>query len=369
MSTESTKSENLSVPTGQGNNPQQVNAIDVENNMTHTESTIALEKLKSSCKKGAINRPEELNLSGMNFSGENLSGLDLSGYNFSNTDFTDADLTGSNLSWSILAGAIFYKAKLVQCEMLGADLTGANLNECSAELCGLSAVNLTNASLISASMPRSSLSKSSLHNADLRGADLEYASIIEADLTGANFLRTKLSKADMKQCNVKGATFEYADMRGTRLLGLKEFSKANWIGTDIRDLDLRGAHLVQRYVADENYLYEFRSQSRFHMLLYHLWRITSNCGRSLSIWTMWVIVTTLLFAGFYSVCNIDYGEYRTPFSPIYFSVVTLTTLGYGDICPASLAAQILATIQAIFGYICLGGLLSIFANKMARRAD
>ncbi len=369
MSIENIKDEDCSVQTGHSNTPQPVNTVDIKNNVTHMERAEALERLRSSCKKGDKNRPEELNLNGMDFSGEDLSGLDLSGYDFSNTNFTDADLTGSNLSWSILAGAIFYKAKLIRCEILGADLSGANLNECVAEMCGLAAVNLTNASLISAKMSRASLSKSCLHNADLRGVDLESASIIEADLTGANFFRSKLSRADMEYCNVEGTTFELADMRGTRLFGIKKFNKANWIGTDIRDIDPRGAHLVQRYIADENYLYEFRIQSRFHMLLYHLWRITSNCGRSLSLWTLWIIVITLLFAGFYSVCDIDYGEYQTPFSPIYFSIVTLTTLGYGDICPASLAAQIIAALQAIFGYICLGGLLSIFANKMARRAD
>ncbi len=369
MSVEDIKDESFSVPAGHGNTTQPVNAIDLKNNVTHMDRAEVLERLRSSCKKGNKNRPGKLNLIGMDFSGEDLSGLDLSGYDFSNTNFTDADLTGSNLSWSILAGAIFYKAKLVHCEILGADLSGANLNECVAEMCGLAAANLTNASLISARMSRSSMSKSCLHNADLRGADLESARIIEADLTGANFFRAKLSRADLKHCNVEGTNFELAEMRATRLLGIKKFNKANWIGTDIRDLDLRGAHLVQRYIADENYLYEFRIQSSFHMLLYHLWRITSNCGRSLSLWTLWIIVITLLFASLYSVCDIDYGEYKTSFSPIYFSVVTLTTLGYGDVYPASLTAQILAAIQAIFGYICLGGLLSIFANKMARRAD
>jgi hypothetical protein len=34
-----------------------------------------------------------------------------------------------------------------------------------------------------------------------------------------------------------------------------------------------------------------------------------------------------------------------------------------------MVAQILAMIEVAIGYVMLGGLLSIFANKMARRAD
>ena len=53
----------------------------------------------------------------------------------------------------------------------------------------------------------------------------------------------------------------------------------------------------------------------------------------------------------------------------YYSFVTLTTLGYGDALPVSLTAQILVTLQALMGYVGLGGFLSILANKMTRRAD
>jgi len=52
-----------------------------------------------------------------------------------------------------------------------------------------------------------------------------------------------------------------------------------------------------------------------------------------------------------------------------YSFVTLTTLGYGDAMPASMVGQILAVSEALCGYIGLGGLLSIFTQKMARRAE
>ena len=75
------------------------------------------------------------------------------------------------------------------------------------------------------------------------------------------------------------------------------------------------------------------------------------------------------FSVLYEFVAIDFGDYETPISSFYYSVVTLTTLGYGDVLPASTAAQIVAMCEVAIGYVMLGGLLSIFANKMARRAD
>jgi hypothetical protein len=53
----------------------------------------------------------------------------------------------------------------------------------------------------------------------------------------------------------------------------------------------------------------------------------------------------------------------------YYSVVTLTTLGYGDIVPNSTLGQILVIVEVCIGYMMLGGLISIFANKLARRGE
>ena len=53
---------------------------------------------------------------------------------------------------------------------------------------------------------------------------------------------------------------------------------------------------------------------------------------------------------------------------IYFSIVTFTTLGFGDVVAANTSARILVTLEVMFGYIMLGGLISIFANKLASRS-
>ena len=59
---------------------------------------------------------------------------------------------------------------------------------------------------------------------------------------------------------------------------------------------------------------------------------------------------------------------ETWFTPYYFSVVTFTTLGFGDVIPACWQGELLVTIEVILGYVTLGLLISILANKVARRA-
>jgi len=57
-----------------------------------------------------------------------------------------------------------------------------------------------------------------------------------------------------------------------------------------------------------------------------------------------------------------------PFTLIYYSVVTITTLGFGDIVPKTQAAAALVMLESVMGYIMLGILISILTTKVARRS-
>jgi hypothetical protein len=47
--------------------------------------------------------------------------------------------------------------------------------------------------------------------------------------------------------------------------------------------------------------------------------------------------------------------------------MTFTTLGFGDIIPKTTTAAMWVTLEVILGYIMLGGLITIIANKLSRR--
>jgi len=311
----------------------------------------------------------DLDLKGISLAGEDLSGIDLCGADLSGTDLTGTNLSDSKLFRAKLNKALLLNANLQRAELTGADLTEADLEGINGTQVGMGMACLKGARLFRANMEGATLSKSNLNGTDLRCTCLRNARLREADMTGADLTSADLQAADLSLCNVSGATFTNADMRETRLRAIEGFRKATWIGVDIRDINFAGAYRMRRFIIDQNYLKEFRESSRLAGLVYYLWWITSDCGRSLTRWCAWILVQLSVFAGLYAFVGVDYGEYPTWLSSFYYSVVTMTTLGYGDVVPSSTTGQMIAIIEVITGYIMLGGLLSIFSVKMARRGD
>ncbi len=126
--------------------------------------------------------------------------------------------------------------------------------------------------------------------------------------------------------------------------------------------------VIMRLTQDAWYLADFK---RLHPFIYKRWKQTSNCGRNILLWAAWSLGIALLFAFIFMIIGSDAFELRhnkTWFSWFYYSIVTFTTLGFGDITPTKWCTEILVTLEVILGYIMLGGLISIFANKLARRS-
>lgn len=132
--------------------------------------------------------------------------------------------------------------------------------------------------------------------------------------------------------------------------------------------------VIKRMIQDEWFLADFKKQ---HKKIYLIWKLFADCGRSWFRWAMWSLLFTLYFAfNYYFI----YYAYPTAFkfevltlpksfwTFIYYSVVTFTTLGFGDIVPVVEWVQRWVMAEVVLGYIMLGGLISIFAVKLARRS-
>ncbi len=310
-----------------------------------------------------------LDFRGVSLVGEDLSNLDLSGADLSESDLTTADLSNSRFFKTNLRRASLHKANLHGAEFTGSDFTEANLEEVKGKNIGLGMSTLVGARMFHADLEGGTLTKANLRHADMSCTNLSNSRIREADCTGANFTGANFYGADLSLSRVTGVMFNNSDLREAHLRQLHDFEHAEWYGVDIRDINFAGAYRLRRHIIDENYLKEFRDSSRFANILYYLWLITSDCGRSLKLWFAWTFALTMFFAWLYTMVSIDYGTNRTWISPFYYSVVTLTTLGYGDNVPLSSAGRIIAMLEVCLGYVMLGGMLSLFNNKMARRGD
>ncbi len=314
-------------------------------------------------------RSTETDLRGIDLTHESLEGVDLSRCDLSGAHLAKANLSGANLAMCKLVDADLFGADLTGCELLSADLSGANLGECLAARAGFGGATLDGAQLLAAQLADATFAKASLRRADLRAAKAAGARFGGADLTRANLARTDLRDCDLESCVVDGADFGDSDLRNARLKGLQRFDTATWILADIHLADFCGAYLVRRHIMDANFIHEFRSRNKGTEILYRIWWLTSDCGRSVSRWALWTFLVAAVFAGVYALIGVDFGDNETFLSPLYFSIVTLTSLGYGDIVPKTAVGQILIMIEVVAGYVALGGLLSIFAMKMARRAE
>ncbi len=300
---------------------------------------------------------------------QDLAGRDLTGQDLRAVDLTDCDLTGATLSGADLTGACLFRARLDEASFTGAKLIGADLRETTGARCGFGGTDLSQADLTGADLPYATFTRANLTNACAIAADLPHARFMNANLTGTDLQRANLEQAVLIQSDAHSASFRDANLRGARIAHIAHYDTVDWVGSDLRDIDCCGAYDLRRFAHDQNYLEEFRSRSTRNRVVYAIWWATSDCGRSMSRWGAWVAVVACGYGLLYTQLPIDFGANPTPLSPLYFSVVTMTSLGYGDALPTNMWSQLAVMTEVLWGYAMLGGLLAILSNKMARRAD
>jgi hypothetical protein len=122
-----------------------------------------------------------------------------------------------------------------------------------------------------------------------------------------------------------------------------------------------------------NHLPEGRLKKAERMA-FRVWALI-DYGRSLFKVTLYAFLIASLYASFYSIdMYLDWGlmDYSNSaqswFTPFYYSVVTYTTLGFGDVTANTWLGEIIIISEVIIGYFTLGLLLSILANTIARRS-
>jgi len=169
------------------------------------------------------------------------------------------------------------------------------------------------------------LSLANLSDVNLSDADLD-----GADLSGANLNRTNLWLANLSNAQLTGVQWQLRAMRGCYL--------------GVRGLDsCFGNALFKRAAADQDYLdtLEAHLKGTRGMALFRAWGLI-DYGRSLLRVAAISFGLTAIYGAIYRISPhiLDYKDSAdTWFTPYYFSIVTYTTLGFGDVRPATLAAE------------------------------
>ena len=309
------------------------------------------------------------------FNDANLAGANFTGSNLLLTDFTGADLQRADLSQTVpraeheggpitrgprFTDSNLATANLSQAYCLASDFTGANLGGACFAGAKLERANFTGVDLSNLDM-----SESKLHNATLQNTSLRNTNLQAADLAGANLQNTNLSGADICRANLTSA-----NLAQSKVDDIKYNRQTRFRG--IRLQGCYGSSRFRRYAEDQDFIEEFKQA---HPNYYRVWMGLTDCGRSLIRVVSWSLALSLVFGIVYyalgeSAFKID-SEQGLPwnlFTTVYYSVVTFTTLGFGDITPRTSIAAAVVMIEVVIGYVMLGILISILATKVARRS-
>jgi len=166
----------------------------------------------------------------------------------------------------------------------------------------------------------------------------------------------------------RNTTLYGANFNETHVQGLKYNRWGHYQG--IRLDGSHGSAWFRRFARDQDFIEEFRS-SRLRFPIYIIWLLFSDCGRSLFLWLSWAVVLALLFASkFYALGEAAFSREGLPWgfgAAVYHSVVTLTTLGFGNLKPLTMEAAWWVMAEVVLGYLMLAGFISILVAKLARR--
>lgn len=303
--------------------------------------------------------------------GEDLSEMDLTGVNLAEADLREAELFQADLTEANLKMADMGKADLA-----GADLRGAALYK----------ADLSGACLIEVNLTGASLGAANLSGADLRGTKLCGADFDETDLSGANLTEADLTGANLTRADITGANLRNANLAGTNLTAMKDggFKEKRGRYYGIRGLDsCFGDPLFVRDAKDQDYLDTLEvaidetpspAWRRWKRFWFSAWSLI-DYGRSLAKLALGAFVVMMIFGFVFHLDSIFGWQFfdlpasaDSPLSPYYYSVVTYTRLGSGGITPTHWVGEIVLVFERILGYVTLGLLLSILANKVARRS-
>lgn len=224
---------------------------------------------------------------------------------------------------------------------------------------------------------------------DFSNCNLKYSNFSNSVFTDANFSKSSILYSDLRNsifdgcnfngCNLtltsfKSSSLEYANLKNVWMTDVN-FTNAN-LGyvsynnkTDFQNIDVKSVQgssnpLFVDYLQRKQYLKNFKHKEK---VTYYIWWIISDCGQSFFRWFISLLVICLLWGVIYSSFPNSFaianGRENTGFTYYYYSIVTFTTLGFGDIVPVDLFGEIIVSVEVIIGYIMLGGLLSILSDK------
>lgn len=336
--------------------------------------------------------------------------------------FTDAKLGPNNFESTNFFGAHFNDVKKLPHDSCGQDVV---FNDCTLIQTNFRKAKLQGAVFHSKVMQRVDFSQAFLKKTNFKKCHIEHGIFDKAKVMGACFDQARLISTTFKSSDLSFTSFRNAVLTSANLK-FADFYCSNfdntWLDhvrysflsryTGISIPKIRGGQLFRQFALDQAYIEELRGISGYKRFWgrmvaipsfkelcsfrlwfrYMPWFLSSICGRSFLVFLFWVLIITLGFAFIYDqilpidvsigFTNVDPNKWKIQIPGIalfsqyldfrfcqmlYFSIVTFTTLGFGDITPKTNEAAFWVCTEVIIGFLMLGILLSLFSMKFFRK--
>ena len=269
-----------------------------------------------------------------------------------------------------------------EAELNGAHLEGAVLNFAHLEGAKLHEAHLEGARLNFAHLEGAFLLGCHLEGAKLRCAHLKDANLANAHLENADLADTHIEGTNFKNATLKGVDFHVAAVSGSTSFCYCIVD----LGTDFREVGLNSVRidpqtkqLLEYNIRRMNWEEWYKEHPGLVWLVKPFWWV-SDYGLSTTRIVATFFGLAFLFANIYYhwgriappgiVSSLSIDEtgaavpgWLVPMRALYFSVVTMTTLGFGDMFARgqSLFGHLLLILQVLLGYVLLGALVTRFA--------
>ncbi|MFC4449187.1 pentapeptide repeat-containing protein [Halorussus aquaticus] len=348
-------------------------------------------------------------LRGVDLSGENCHRVDLSEADLQNVsaeraglfeadirkaDCRDATLTEANLRHADCSGADFSDADLRHAYLTGADLSNASLRDADLSNATLRDADFSGADLRNVDLRDCSMERATLSGADLRGADLTGAEIHDVDFSGVEVdRRTDFDVASVYEPrgdraatghdgslpSFGDAPLKSARLRAKRFLHRLKNGGEDFAGNQALEKSVDSNRTIQRLLRNnsvteqipEYHVQEKQAQRKLRLSEGQRLRWM---GLAAHRWVMlygerpWRVVGTSLLI----IIGSAYVYTIAPFKPngtfldnLYFSMITFTTLGYGDLTPQGWG-RALAMFESFIGMLLASLLLFVLTRRATR---
>jgi uncharacterized protein YjbI with pentapeptide repeats len=292
-----------------------------------------------------------------------------------------------------MGGAILVGSRINNCNFEQANMQNCNMTKMKMDDCKLNQANVNEGIIISGNICNSVLDYASFKSSRFTDAVIKDTTMIDVNMDGSALDRAQIKDINLEGTDMRNCGLTDTDLRGSSLFRIVitgsdveyaridnivsyeiegDFKRAQDVYRNLKNtFRNNGAHNRASYfsIRESKMSRKMMAQEKNYGIwaLLYFYEIISGYGES----PLRVFVTTisaiLIFSAIFASMpegleNVEGKDISTT-DYLYYSVVTFTTLGYGDIVPVDPLTKMLAVTEALFGVF----LMSLLVVTLSRR--